>query len=129
MATTSTTVPVQDINSPEYLAIQSKFGDLIDILDDPANKSRASKKLFEAKMITTMPSENISGESMVGSVLQGIKVNAMKFYKFLAVLQTLSTPKDTLERIHEAFLCKLYIQCVAIIEKSSSLIFLQLQMK
>ena len=106
MATASTTVPVKGENSPEYMAIRSKCSDLIAVLDDPVNKSRAAKKLFEANMITTMLSENTSGESMVSSVLQGIKVNAMKFYEFLAVLQALSNHKDILERIHKAFLRK-----------------------
>ena len=106
MTTVSTTVPVKDVNSPEYLAIQSKYSDLIAVLDEPVNKKRASEKLFEAKMITEASPDNTSGESMVSSVLQGIRRNAMKFYKFLAVLQTLSNHKDIVEQIHKVFLCK-----------------------
>lgn len=118
--TVSTTVPVKDINSPEYLAIQSKYGDLIDVLDDPVNKKHASKKLFEAKMITEMSPENTSGESMVRSVLQGVRGNAMKFYKFLAVLQTLRNHKDIVEHIHKQFLCKGIVHSIQ--KKKASLI-------
>ena len=106
MITKSTTVPVKGVNSPEYLAIQSKYSDLIAVLDEPVNKKCASKKLFEANMITEASPDNTSGESMVSSVLQGIYSKAMNFYKFLAVLQTLSNHKDIVERIHEVFLCK-----------------------
>ena len=112
MMTVSTTVPVKDINSPEYLAIQSVYGDLIIVLDDSVNKKRATKKLFEAKMITEMSPDNTSGESMVSSVLQGIRGNAMKFYKFLAVLQTLSNNRDIVEHIHKAFLCKSIVHSI-----------------
>ena len=104
MSTASTTVPVEGENSPEYMAIRSNYGDLKAVLD--SNKGHASGKLFQADLITTMPSGNISGEDMVISVLQGMKVNAMKFYKLLAVLQSLSNHKDILERIHKAFLRK-----------------------
>ena len=107
MTTASTTVPVKGENSPEYLAIQSHCSDLIAVFDDPVNKSHASTKLFQAKMMTTMSSDDTSGKSMVSSVLQGISGDAMKFYKVLAVLQDLNNHKEILEHIHEAFLCKI----------------------
>ena len=106
MSTMSTTVPVKDVNSPEYLAIQSNCSDLKLVLDDPVNKSDVLEKLFQAKMIPAMASESTSGKNIVDTVLEVIRSDAMKFYKFLAVLQYLSTGKYILERIHEAFLCK-----------------------
>lgn len=108
MPTASTTVPVKGENSPEYLAVQSNCSDIIKLFNDPVNKSCASTKLFQAKMMTTMSSDNISGESMVSSVLHGISGDTMKFYQSLAVLQALSNHKDVLEHIHERFLCKIF---------------------
>ena len=107
-------MPVEGENSPEYLAVKRNCDILVSLLDNPTNNSGASKRLFEADMIESA-STDISGKDMVNSVLHCIRGNAAKYYRFLAILQTLnlSNNRDILKNLCEIFRCKnLAILCM-----------------
>lgn len=94
------TVPAKDINSPEFLAIQQCYTDLIRVLDlDPGD---AEGKLIQARFFTP-PKRNRDGSAMIDSVSSFVKDKAIKFYKFLGVLHKLRDTQDVLVELHQTF--------------------------
>ena len=90
--------------SPEYKTITKNFGSLASILELPTNNSVAAIELVEAELISS--SGITTGKDMVDSVLKYVEFDAMKFYKFLAVLQNLSSTKNIFKKLHQEFFGK-----------------------
>ena len=94
------TVPANDINSLEYIAIQECYTDLARVLDlDPRD---AEEKLIQARFFIP-PKRNRDGSAMIDSVSSFVKDKAMKFYKFLGVLHKLRDTQDVLVKLHQKF--------------------------
>lgn len=101
-------VSVKGKLSPEYKTILKNLHDLGKVLDLPVNKTDASTKLKEYGLIS--PSGNIPGNEMIESVLSNVEFNAMDFYKFLAVLQTLSRTEKIFVKVHQELYGRLIIR-------------------
>ena len=90
--------------SPEYKTITKNFRTLASILELPINNSVAAIELVEAELISS--SGITTGKDMVDSVLKYVEFDAMKFYKFLAVLQNLSSTESIFKQLHQVFFGK-----------------------
>ena len=97
----STKVSVKGKLSPEHKTITKNIRDLVRVLDLPINSDVATMELVQAELISSM--QVTAGKDMVNSVLTSIEFDAMKFYKFLGVLQTLSDAGDTIRKLHQEF--------------------------
>lgn len=98
------TIPVKGELSPEYLAIQKNFTNLIYVLDLPTNKRIASRRLIESEVIN--PPGDIPGKDMVDSVLKHVRFRVVKFYTFLCILQSLRDTGDILKDLQREFFSK-----------------------
>ena len=91
-------------NLPEYLAIKKNYIHLVSVLK--VNESDALQRLIQAGMISPPAVGSIPEQHMIDSVLQCVTSNAMKFYTFVSVLNSLSNTADILTDLRREFLCK-----------------------
>lgn len=102
-------IPHKGKCSPEYLAAKKHYIGLVSVINLSVNECDASWRLFEAGMISPPAAGTISAQDMVKSVLQCVMSDAMNFYKFLAILDSLSRTVNILKDIQQEFFCKAHI--------------------
>ena len=104
-AMSSTKIPVGGNKSPEYKALQGVYERLTTLFAlDPG---RVAMRLFESSLLPNPPRGNEDSFTLVTSIMNHVERNAVVFYKFLGVLNTLGTDADAeLIAIHAKFVGK-----------------------